>query len=373
MSFGKAVSLHKQAIAPHAKRIIALRESASQLLPAPSVLSVLRAHIDEFSGEQSPQRIAELLLASALDCITVTLPPEAHAGLTGMVTLASTGAIYTVQAGIPPHDKSVGRKIHGPLRPAVQHVIRTHAPLTTRDQVHLPLLWDDRMHGVLSLETPELHPIALDALSILVAQAVSGLECAANYELAAVDATTRAFTRTFVLQRLYECLKGAYRNGTDLTILMMDLDNFKRINDTYGHLVGDRVLHAAGTLFHRGLRETDVLGRYGGDEFIILLPNTPIAGGAEVARRLLFLVRDFCLDIGEDEITLGVSIGIGGIGSNEPPSPHARRPSHEAFQKAMERLIAQADGFMYRAKHAASIHYAGGLPLSWGNVIGEID
>ena len=88
-----------------------------------------------------------------------------------------------------------------------------------------------------------------------------------------MDPLTDAYNRRFGLARLREEFSRAVRAENPLGILMLDLDHFKAINDTYGHLVGDRVLRAVATACRRVVREGDILIRYGGEEFLVLLPG----------------------------------------------------------------------------------------------------
>jgi diguanylate cyclase (GGDEF)-like protein len=98
--------------------------------------------------------------------------------------------------------------------------------------------------------------------------------------------------RRFLDQRLEEELLRARRHRLDLTLLMVDLDHFKRVNDTHGHPIGDRVLQHVARLLKGGLRQTDVLARFGGEEFVILLPHTPEPDAAQLAERLRAVVEE---------------------------------------------------------------------------------
>ncbi len=346
-----------------ARRVTRSREETRR---AQDEMAVMRELADDLADLRTQAEISACLLETAI----TLLRRRGYQPSSGAVLAAGEGAQLTVQAALPPYDACLGCALPPSLSADLAQLVEHQSIRATATQLLIPLCWYGRVCGVLLLDGSELPAVPPDGLCLLVNQGAAALEGAALFELAAIDSTTRAYTRAFTVQRLYEALKSAYRSGLDLTIMMMDLDKFKLVNDTYGHLVGDRVLHAAGQLLRSTLRESDVLGRYGGDEFLLILPNTSIAGGIEVARRLLQSVREFSLEINGARLTLQVSIGIGGISSDAQPATAGVRPDHAFFHRAMERLITQADGHMYRTKHAPnSTHYAAGLPMSWGSLI----
>ncbi|NLN14221.1 MAG: GGDEF domain-containing protein [Tissierellia bacterium] len=105
-------------------------------------------------------------------------------------------------------------------------------------------------------------------------------------ELSITDYLTGAFNRRFITACLNEELEAAYRREKRLTVAMIDIDNFKMINDTYGHVFGDYVLKRIVETMERNLRQTDIIGRYGGDEFLIIMCNTFLEDGYKVIDRL---------------------------------------------------------------------------------------
>ncbi|MCX7742827.1 MAG: GGDEF domain-containing protein [Tepidimonas sp.] len=154
-------------------------------------------------------------------------------------------------------------------------------------------------------------------------------------ELATHDSLTGAMTRAaWWKAALHEVLRQR-RQGTPLTVLMLDLDHFKRINDTHGHPMGDRVLRDFADRVRRTLRATDRFGRYGGEEFIVLLPDTGAQAGCALAER----VRAQALQEGLPAYT--VSIGVTELLPNDEPADPER---------ALEGAIARADAALYQAK-----------------------
>jgi len=153
--------------------------------------------------------------------------------------------------------------------------------------------------------------------------------------LAAVDPLTDAYNRRFGLARLREEYSRAVRAENPLGILMLDLDHFKAVNDTYGHLVGDRVLRAVANAARRVMREGDVLVRYGGEEFLVLLPGAGISDVRQVGERIRRAVAETSVEDGD--LRVGVTVSLGGT------------TFREAADSA-DALVAAADRALYEAK-----------------------
>ena len=164
-------------------------------------------------------------------------------------------------------------------------------------------------------------------------------------ELAIVDELTQVFVRHHFLERLEEELRRSIRFKLPLTVLMLDIDHFKRYNDDFGHLVGDATLKEVADLLKRSLRRVDLVGRYGGEEFIVAMPETRVANAAEVAERIRSSIarHDFQVYNVRTKATVsqGISVFDGEIA--------AQAEGGDAKTVAAE-LIRQADEAMYRAK-----------------------
>jgi len=163
-------------------------------------------------------------------------------------------------------------------------------------------------------------------------------------ELARTDFLTGLHNRRSMIEKLDSCRADYERNGTPFGIIIGDLDDFKRVNDRYGHEAGDRMLRAIADTVERCLRPTDSLGRWGGEEFLVLLPNTERKDANRVARRILETVRTVGVDV--EDSTLGITISLGSI---------TYRP-HEDISS----LVARADAEMYKAKQAGKDRLFGG-------------
>jgi diguanylate cyclase (GGDEF)-like protein len=131
-----------------------------------------------------------------------------------------------------------------------------------------------------------------------------------NERLATLDPLTEIFNRRTFLDLAGREIARSRRNGLPLALLMVDFDHFKRINDTYGHLTGDAILKAFTALTLTCLRRNDLFGRYGGEEFAILLPETDGSGAAFFADRLRARITGASLRVGANSVNWTVSIGI---------------------------------------------------------------
>jgi two-component system cell cycle response regulator len=133
------------------------------------------------------------------------------------------------------------------------------------------------------------------------------------YESAVRDPLTQAFNRRYLLSRLTVEVAHARRHGTSLAALMFDIDHFKQFNDRYGHFVGDRILCFVTARTMRLLRASDLLARFGGDEFIVLSRDTDTAQAATLGGRLRNATGEMNLSAAGGHVSLAVSIGVGSL------------------------------------------------------------
>ncbi len=154
--------------------------------------------------------------------------------------------------------------------------------------------------------------------------------------IATIDPLTGAYNRRAFMNHAERELLRAQRSGSPLTLLLLDLDRFKRVNDTFGHLAGDALLRRFSEIVTARLRRTDLFGRYGGEEFCLLLPDTDLTGAASLAEALRREVATRPLPYQGHEIAASVSIGIAACRSGED----------------LDAALAAADQALYRAKRS---------------------
>ena len=155
-------------------------------------------------------------------------------------------------------------------------------------------------------------------------------------EVSHTDALTFLPNRRQIIADLQREVIFSDRYGTPFSISMLDIDFFKKINDTYGHSVGDDVLRSLGTELRNHIRHPDTIGRYGGEEFLIVLPHSPLKAAMEQAQRLCRHVRSLLIKAGEHEIAVTISIGIA---------------QYRIHNEDWQALLNRADAALYQAKN----------------------
>lgn len=205
----------------------------------------------------------------------------------------------------------------------------------------VPLVGPDGVTGVLYIDARESVLKELgktrEALEAVGRVASLAVESAKLYHQATVDPLTELYMRSFFMLRLEEEARRARRYGRSFALLVMDVDRFKRVNDTYGHQAGDEVIRQVAAAVRSSIRAgVDLAGRYGGDEMMVLLPETPAEGAMIVAERIRALVEDQVIALpGAEPIRVTTSIGLAvfpGDGENG------------------SQLFANADTALYQAK-----------------------
>ena len=161
------------------------------------------------------------------------------------------------------------------------------------------------------------------------------------------DVLTNALSRFYVVKRAQEEIERARRTGRPLAVLLIDLDHFKNVNNTYGHLAGDITLQWIVETCQSTLREIDLLGRMGGDEFLVLLPETSLEEAHEIAKRMVQKVNQLEIKIAND-IFIKTSISVG-IALYQPDHYAAKTEKIDRIT-ILQQLIAQADLALYDVK-----------------------
>jgi two-component system cell cycle response regulator len=224
--------------------------------------------------------------------------------------------------------------------------------IQVRSVIAIPFSYEKNRTGVFLLRrSVDQDPLAasdVDFADTVIKSAVNAIEQAHTIEqtkadnarleaLAHTDSLTHLLNRRALTIRLVAELERVRRYNSPLAMLMIDLDHFKVVNDTYGHLVGDEVLRGIGMILQRSVRSVDMVARYGGEEFVIVLPETGETGAIAFAERIRQRVDQHNFEAARSSsVRVTVSIGVSCL-----PSPHV---------DSAEDLFAGSDAALYRAK-----------------------
>jgi diguanylate cyclase (GGDEF)-like protein/putative nucleotidyltransferase with HDIG domain len=321
-----------------------------------------------FKGEQTKSRHLTLLNNISRNAIATLNPDEMlsritteleqglsydHIGI-GILDYAAKVVVIQAEAGrrhaglqrqIPFGEGLVGRVARSGEIKAVRDFsaeLSSGGPVLqdSSSGVALPILYGDQLHGVLYVESLEPCDFSEEELQLLetLADLISGaLHSALTFQKAQdqaiTDGLTRVKTHRFFMETLSAEWKRATRAGRPFSLVLIDLDRFKFVNDFYGHLEGDVVLKRVGQILEENCRRSDIVARYGGDEFVVLMPET----NAEQARQLTNKLRAW---ISSDNLLREKNV-TGSFGIASYPV-HGSTP---------QELIQVADASMYLSKH----------------------
>lgn len=234
-----------------------------------------------------------------------------------------------------------------PLLKTARHWLKQ---IDIKDLIVFPILSRDKVVGTLHLRTQTKRPFTdreikvAEMLASIAADAIRTISREENLETlykdyehkAVIDDLTGLYNRRFLTERLKEEFGLARRHGMPLTCILFDIDNFKDINDKFGHEKGDCVLKILADFLRITIRVSDVIVRYGGEEFLLLLPVTDEEGALREAERIRWALADLDCGLGDKKIT--VSMGVAAL-----PFPGVKKP---------EDLIKNADSAMYEGKRS---------------------
>jgi diguanylate cyclase (GGDEF)-like protein len=248
----------------------------------------------------------------------------------------------------------IGRALDAPVRVDAPGISRRHAQLQVSDSEVLlqdlgsangTYINDQPVTGPMPVKDGDLLRLGNVVLRFHGQRSLDALLHDRIYRLASVDAGTGAFNRRHLLETLTAEIERAPHSGRPLSVICYDLDQFKTVNDTYGHAAGDQVLAGSAQVVRGALRAGDVLGRLGGEEFAVVLPGTDRPAALELAERLRAALAAHHFEIklteagGERTITHRQTVSLG-VATLAPD------------QTDMVALMAEADRMLYAAKRA---------------------
>jgi diguanylate cyclase (GGDEF)-like protein len=226
---------------------------------------------------------------------------------------------------------------------SVDHLADPPVPFLFESWWCYPLVAHDSIVGILGLHTRGEQPPTrverlTEALAAVLAVAIRNVQLFAQMRSeSARDPLTGCLRRSPAIEVLRTELVRSRRNGNPVSVIMFDLDGFKLLNDAQGHACGDIALSGIGTLLRHHLRNSDTKCRYGGDEFLVILPETPDGGAQQVAQNLRRAISEMPVQWGEHMLGVTASVGV---------------VTHGTGQVSAEELVAQADAALYAAKRA---------------------
>lgn len=214
-----------------------------------------------------------------------------------------------------------------------------------KSHLTLPLAVGEEMIGSIALHSD--HPNAFDAqdlqfFSVIGYQISSTLKHVQRFssvkDMALYDTLTKLYNRRGFEERFAIEAQKAFYSGMPLSVVIVDIDHFKRVNDTFGHPEGDKVLCQIASVLKACVRKMDTVARYGGEEFILILPQAGLEESSGIAERIRRQVEQMRFDVGQAHIQLTVSLGISNFPDHRP--------------RTKEDLIRMADIALYDAKRS---------------------
>lgn len=325
-------------------RLYTLEQRRSRQLEAINAIArqtTALLNLDELLG-----KVCDLVLQTfPVDHVVVQLLDEdarltvrAHKGkLTPILTQGST---FPVGTGMGTRALELGKTIVENEVAFMPHY--TASFVETRSEMCVPLIFFGEKLGVLMLESAKPQNFTDENVTPLesVADICAGaIQNAHHFEkaqqLAYIDGLTGIYNRRYFEMEISSEIERASRYNGSLAVIMIDIDNFKRLNDEFGHLLGDEVLRQVSNAFGQQLRKVDVVCRYGGEEFAILVPQTSGGNALEVAEKLRRMVETYRFPGVPVKVT--ISAGV------------AEFPAHG---KTRDELVAAADAALYASKEA---------------------
>ncbi|MBT0666272.1 sensor domain-containing diguanylate cyclase [Geobacter pelophilus] len=361
---------HEQELVAQNRRTEQLFDIFNQLALIDDVTELSKAFLDKAAELVAATSGSLMLLDSKKDILSISAVRGMNPALAGTLTVRVGSGIagQVAQSGTPLLVRDIatdGRFMVG-RRPRFK----------SGSFVSVPLCWKEETLGVLNLsdkvDNALFDQADLDLLTALAGHTASlvfrarASEGIRHLELLSVtDPLTELYNRRFLERRMEEELARSSRHGLKMSVMMLDMDSFKLYNDLCGHQAGDRALKQVADILCRSVREMDIVTRYGGEEFCILLPDTPKIDAMYVAERIRYGIEQELFP-GEESLPLGrmtISIGVSSFPDNG---------------SCASDLVSAADVALYQAKAAgrnriiSSYDMPGGKALRAFNYFGSM-
>lgn len=306
-----------------------IRMKSAELLVLYSIVDRLSATIE--IEELKPIIIEIISEALGADEIDMVLPNE-YRELGVIVWTKNKGVILRKKV-------EVASELHDIIYTWGEGRITDHIIVNEGKEIHMPVSKGDNRLALLIIRTTSgvFEPYQLALVRGMANHISVAIENALLYRMAITDELTGLYSIRHFKQAIGRKYTLFHEFGEKMTLLMVDIDNFKRINDTYGHPAGDAILKDVGKCVLSSIRDPDLGFRYGGEEFAVILPASGISAGKVVAERMRALIQNYPFKIDQHVLNMTVSIGV----ASWPESA-----------ESIKEIISEADKALYEAKHA---------------------
>ena len=241
--------------------------------------------------------------------------------------------------------------LDSPIREAIQDVLNDRRIAVSDDCTLIPLQVGETVLGIIYLDQSIASSEDIELLQVFANQAAVSIHNSQLYEMASIDKMTGVYVRRFFESWFLRELRTAFRISQPLCLLMIDLDDFKRINDRAGHLAGDHALSKMGHVLLKATRASDIVARFGGDEFAVILPQTPVENIDIVINRIYELLKGQSIECADGPIEIRCSIGASSVIPQRFDQERIPRPLPQGYYERMSKaMIAGADSMLYEEK-----------------------
>jgi diguanylate cyclase (GGDEF)-like protein len=318
-----------------------------------------------FTQLTSLLQAGDAFLAARLDGDPVRLSPATAEGCVAILQDDADLVVCTASGSF-----TVGRTLAESFAPqelaAVTTAIERGEPVFGPASTILPLRVGELTVGVIFARAAVVPSLDVELIEVFANQATVAIQNTQLYEMAALDPLTGVYARRFLDRWILREIRAAFRTRQPLSVLLLDLDDLKKINDTSGHLAGDQALMAMGRVLRHATRETDVVARYGGDEFLVILPQTAAEDAERVGQRILEVLEEKTLLSRAEGLSLRSSAGFSVLPAHTFSTDDMRQPFPRGyFQGMAQNLIRHADVALYRAKREARGRLSRGAATCW--------